>query len=164
MCVCPLGSGSDLCLRKFPSLLHGKRSAPELPLLPPATRHGDHTSNETSPVKRKPRPSPRSPRRFTFDPAGGLAGGASEEEGWTRRRSERIFLHDASTNQISPSSKNPPISTKPAPRPKTTPREGKDWKVSRSVLSGLSSLVCPLWPVLSGLSSLVCPIWYVLYG
>uniref|UniRef100_A0A8C7KIG6 Trinucleotide repeat containing 18 n=1 Tax=Oncorhynchus kisutch TaxID=8019 RepID=A0A8C7KIG6_ONCKI len=126
-----LGSGSDLCLRKFPSLLHGKRSAPELPMLPPATRHGDHTSNETSPVKRKPRPSPRSPRRFTFDPAGGLGGGASEEEGWTRRRSERIFLHDASTNQISPSSKDPPISTKPAPRPKTTPRDGKDWKKKR---------------------------------
>ncbi|KAL0992513.1 hypothetical protein UPYG_G00094350 [Umbra pygmaea] len=56
----------------------------------------------------------------------GLGGGVSEEEGWTRRRSERIFLHDASTNQIPTSSKDRPISTKPASRVKTASREGKD--------------------------------------
>ncbi|CAB1452304.1 unnamed protein product [Pleuronectes platessa] len=50
-------SGSDLRLRKFPSLLHGKRSAPELPLLPPASRRSDQTSptkRDEAPVKRKP--------------------------------------------------------------------------------------------------------------
>lgn len=148
-------SGSDLRLRKFPSLLHGKRSAPELPLLPPATRRIDQTSptkrEEVLPLKRKPlpkpRPSPRSPRRFSFDlSTGSGTGGFSEDEGgWTRRRSERIFLHDATTSasqpsipasasastsssQSSSSSSAPPLTPKPASRPKATPpsREGKD--------------------------------------
>lgn len=143
-------SGSDLRLRKFPSLLHGKRSAPELPLLPPATRRVDQTSptkrDETLPIKRKPlpkpRPLPRSPRRFSFDLASSSGfGGFSEDEGWNRRRSERIFLHDAntsasqmpvstsaSTSQSSSSSSAPPLTPKPTSRPKPTPpsREGKD--------------------------------------
>lgn len=147
-------SGSDLRLRKFPSLLHGKRSAPELPLLPPATRRIDQASptkrDETLPVKQKPlpkpRPSPRSPRRFSFDLASSSGfGGFSEDEGWNRRRSERIFLHDATTSasQIpvstsastsqssttsSSSSSAPPLTPKPTSRPKPTPpsREGKD--------------------------------------
>lgn len=143
-------SGSDLRLRKFPSLLHGKRSAPELPLLPPATRRIDQTSptkrDETLPAKQKPlpkpRPSPRSPRRFSFDLASSSGfGGFSEDEGWNRRRSERIFLHDAttsasqisastsaSTSQSSSSSSAPPLTPKPTSRPKPTPpsREGKD--------------------------------------
>ncbi|KAL6103290.1 tnrc18 [Pungitius sinensis] len=143
-------SGSDLRLRKFPSLLHGKRSAPELPLLPPATRRID----QTSPSKRddallakrkplpKPRPTPRSPRPCSFDLACGFAG-FSEDEGWTRRRSERIFLHDAaattsanqlpvstsaSTGHSSSSGSAPPLPPKPASRPKPSPpiRDGKD--------------------------------------
>lgn len=147
-------SGSDLRLRKFPSLLHGKRSAPELPLLPPATRRIDQTSptkrDEALPIKckplPKPRPSPRSPRRFSFDlPTSSGVGGFSEDEGWTRRRSERIFLHDATTSasqtsvpasvsssqsssSSSSSSSAPPLTPKPASRPKPAPptREGKD--------------------------------------
>lgn len=145
-------SGSDLQLRKFPSLLHGKRSAPELPLLPPATRRIDQTSptkrDEALPVKRKPlpkpRPSPRSPRQFSFDLSSGSGfGGFSEDEGWNRRRSERIFLHDATTsaNQASaltpaPTSQSsssssclaPALTPKPASRPKPSApsREGKD--------------------------------------
>ncbi|KAK5856620.1 hypothetical protein PBY51_008203 [Eleginops maclovinus] len=147
-------SGSDLRLRKFPSLLHGKRSAPELPLLPPATRRIDQSSpskrDDSLPIKRKPlpkpRPTPRSPRQFSFDLPSGSSGfgGFSEDEGWTRRRSERIFLHDAttsanqmpasvsaSTNQScssSSSSSVPPLTPKPTPRPKPSPpsREGKD--------------------------------------
>ncbi|TNN47649.1 Trinucleotide repeat-containing gene 18 protein [Liparis tanakae] len=147
-------SGSDLRLRKFPSLLHGKRSAPELPLLPPATRRIDHSSpskrDDVPPAKRKPPPPPppakpalRSPRPFSFDlPASGF-GGFSEDEGWTRRRSERIFLHDAtasanqtpasataSTSQSSSSSSGsaPPPTPKPVCRPKPSPpgREGRD--------------------------------------
>ncbi|KAK1876912.1 Trinucleotide repeat-containing 18 protein [Dissostichus eleginoides] len=143
-------SGSDLRLRKFPSLLHGKRSAPELPLLPPVTRRIDQSSpskrdDSLLPIKRKPLPKPRptlqSPRQFSFDHPSGSSGfgGFSEDEGWTRRRSERIFLHDAttttnqmpalvsaSTNQScsssSPSSA-PPLTPKPPapPRPKPSP-------------------------------------------
>ncbi|KAG7281181.1 hypothetical protein CRUP_032884 [Coryphaenoides rupestris] len=129
-------SGSDLRLRKFPSLLHGKRSAPELPLLPPVTRRLDPASSpakrggvgsdERQPAKRKPlpkpRPSPRSPRQFSFDLGPGTAsssgfGGFSEEEGWHRRRSERIFLHDAtaSANQVSPSTSAAPSCTNQSP-------------------------------------------------
>lgn len=139
-------SGSDLRLRKFPSLLHGKRSAPELPLLPPANCRIDQTStpkrDEALPVKRKPLPKPRpalrSPRQFSFDlPSGSGLGGFSEDEAWTRRRSERIFLHDAtasqpsvpaSSSQASSSSSAPPLTPKPASRPKPPPpsREGKD--------------------------------------
>lgn len=138
-------SGSDLRLRKFPSLLHGKRSAPELPLLPPANCRVDQTStpkrDEALPVKRKslpkPRPTPRSPRRFSFDlPTGSGLGGFSEDEAWNRRRSERIFLHDATASQPSvpvsssqtSSSSAPPLTPKPASRPKPPPpsREGKD--------------------------------------
>ncbi|XP_031734102.1 trinucleotide repeat-containing gene 18 protein [Anarrhichthys ocellatus] len=142
-------SGSDLRLRKFPSLLHGKRSAPELPLLPPATRRIDQTSpskrDEALPAKRKPLPKPRPtpPRQFSFDlPLVSGFGGFSEDEGWTRRRSERIFLHDAttsagqmpasaaaSTGQSTTSSGSaPPLTPKPASRPKPSPpsREGKD--------------------------------------
>lgn len=141
-------SGPDLRMRKFPSLLHGKRSAPELPLLPPANCRIDQTStpkrDEALPIKRKPlpkpRPSPRSPRRFSFDlPTGSGVGGFSEDEAWTRRRSERIFLHDATTSasqpsvpapssQSSSSSSAPPLTPKPASRPKPPPpsREGKD--------------------------------------
>lgn len=141
-------SGSDLRLRKFPSLLHGKRSAPELPLLPPATRRIDQASptkrDDALTVKRKPlpkpRPSPRSPRRFSFDLATGSFGGFSEDEGWNRRRSERIFLHDAtaSANQMSvstcqnssssSSSSVPTLTPKPASRtkPALPSREGKD--------------------------------------
>lgn len=150
-------SGSDLRLRKFPSLLHGKRSAPELPLLPPVTRRIEQSSpskrdDPLLPIKRKPLPKPRptlqSPQQFSFDHPSGSSGfgGFSEDEGWTRRRSERIFLHDAttttnqmpslvsaSTNQScsssSPSSA-PPLTPKPPapPRPKPSPpsREGKD--------------------------------------
>lgn len=135
-------SGSDLRMRKFPSLLHGKRSAPELPLLPPANCRIDQTStpkrdealpNKCKPLP-KPRPSPRSPRRFSFD----LPAGFSEDEAWTRRRSERIFLHDATASASQPpltasssqSSSNSatPLSPKPASRPKPPPpsREGKD--------------------------------------
>lgn len=140
-------SGSDVRLRKFPSLLHGKRSAPELPLLPPATRRVDQSSptkrDEALQVKRKPlpksRPTPRSPRRFSFDLASSSGfGGFSEDEGWNRRRSERIFLHDAtvsastpSTSQSSSSSSTssaPPITPKAVSRPKPTQpsRDGKD--------------------------------------
>lgn len=147
-------SGSDVRLRKFPSLLHGKRSAPELPLLPPATRRVDQSSptkrDEALPVKRKPlpksRPTPRSPRRFSFDLASSSGfGGFSEDEGWNRRRSERIFLHDAtvsanqmsvsastpSTSQSSSSSSTslaPPLTPKAVSRPKPTQpsRDGKD--------------------------------------
>ncbi|KAM8845546.1 trinucleotide repeat-containing gene 18 protein isoform 1-T2 [Spinachia spinachia] len=141
-------SGSDLRLRKFPSLLHGKRSAPELPLLPPATRRIDQTSpskrDDVLPAKRKPlpkpRPTPRSPRSYSFDLAAPSGfGGFSEDTGWTRRRSERIFLHDAATTslpvstsassgQSSSSGSAPPLPPKPASRPKPSPpsREGKD--------------------------------------
>lgn len=138
-------------MRKFPSLLHGKRSAPELPLLPPATHRLDQTSptkrDELLSIKRKPlpkpRPSPRSPRQFSFDLASGSGfGGFSEDEGWNRRRSERIFLNDtttsanqmcvsssASTNQSTSASSSsaPSLTLKPASRPKSAPsREGKD--------------------------------------
>ncbi|XP_037544799.1 trinucleotide repeat-containing gene 18 protein [Nematolebias whitei] len=143
-------SGSDLRLRKFPSLLHGKRAAPELPLLPPATHRADQPSptkrDEALPVKRKslakPRPSPRSQRRFSFDLAAGF-GGFSEDEGWNRRRSERIFLHDATTtasqmslsapsstiqSSSSSSGSAPSLTPKTPSKPKITPpsREGKD--------------------------------------
>ena len=141
-------SSSDLRLRKLPSLLHGKRSAPELPLLPPANCRHEQTStpkqDEALPVKSKPlpkpRPSPRSPRRFSFDlTAGTGVGGFSEDEAWTRRRSERIFLHDATTSasqpavpassgQSSSSSSAPPLTPKPSSKHKPPPpgREGKD--------------------------------------
>ncbi|KAJ3600596.1 hypothetical protein NHX12_031576 [Muraenolepis orangiensis] len=137
-------SGSDLRLRKFPSLLHGKRSAPELPLLPP------------------PRPSPR---QFNFDPGAGSGSGFcgfSEEEGWNRRRSERIFLHDAtaSANQSPPSSAPavvpPPalalaaaLSPKPpASRLKHTPpsREGKDLVKKKKPRDGSLPVCSPTPP------------------
>lgn len=146
-------SGSDLRLRKFPSLLHGKRSAPELPLLPPANCRIDQTStpkrDEALSVKSKPlpkpRPSPRSPRRFSFD-LGSAVGGFSEDDAWTRRRSERIFLHDANASASQPtvhasqscsSSSAPPLSSKPSSRPKPPApnRDGKDViKVRRQLI------------------------------
>lgn len=153
-------SGSDLRQRKFPSLLHGRRSAPELPHLPPATRRGDQPSptkrDEALPVKRKPltkaRPSPRSPRRFSFDLSAGV-GGFSEDEGWNRRRSERIFLHDASQMSVSTSSSTsqsssscasaPPLTPKPSSKPKTPPAvgEGKDMMKVRQLFLNSCKLV-----------------------
>lgn len=138
-------SGSDLRVRKnFPSLLHGKRSAPELPHLPPANCRSDPPGpgGSSGPSRRdeappgkckpqpKPRPSPRSPRRFSFE----LPAGFSEDEAWTRRRSERIFLHDAVVGQPPapppppPSGLATPIGAKPASRPKPPPpgRESKE--------------------------------------
>lgn len=161
-------SGSDLRLRKFPSLLHGKRAAPELPLLPPATHRADQPSptkrDEALPVKRKslakPRPSPRSQRRFSFDLAAGF-GGFSEDEGWNRRRSERIFLHDATTtasqmslsapsstiqSSSSSSGSAPSLTPKTPSKPKTTPpsREGKDVVKVCQIIHSASSAFSPV--------------------
>lgn len=135
-------SGSDLRVRKkFPSLLHGKRSAPELPHLPPANCRSDPPGGGSGVAPRrdealpgkckpqpKPRPSPKSPRRFSFEQPAGF----SEDEAWTRRRSERIFLHDAVAGHQPPppppSGPATPLSSKPASRPKPPPpsREGKE--------------------------------------
>lgn len=174
-------SGSDLRLRKFPSLLHGKRSAPELPLLPPANccieQAGAPKRDEALAAKSKPqpkpRPSPRSPRRFSFE-LGSAVGGFSEDDAWTRRRSERIFLHDASTSASQPSghasqssaSSNSatPLSSKPSPRPKPPAlnRDAKDVvKVRQQLMwsSDESDRPCPvLLPFLSLLSSFV--VWF----
>ncbi|XP_051569961.1 trinucleotide repeat-containing gene 18 protein-like isoform X2 [Myxocyprinus asiaticus] len=115
-------SESDVKARKkFPSLLHGKRSAPELPLLPPASVMRE----EFSPSKRGCKPKkPKSLREFTFD----LTADGSEDEQWTRRRSERIFLHDAAqANPISPSNKTPlPFTPKPARGPKPSQQSPKE--------------------------------------
>lgn len=115
-------SESDVKMRKkFPSLLHGKRSAPELPLLPPASVMRD----DSSPSKRGRKPKkPKSPRELSYD----LTADGSEDEQWTRRRSERIFLHDAAqANPISPSSKTPlPLAPKPARGPKASPQSPKE--------------------------------------
>lgn len=178
-------SGSDLRQRKFPSLLHGRRSAPELPHLPPATRRSDQPSpakhDETMPVKRKPltktRPSPRSPRRFSFDLSNGV-GGFSEDEGWNRRRSERIFLHDATTsNQMSVSTSSstsqsssssvsaPPLTPKPSSKPKPTPaaREGKDViKVRQWFISDRMHVFPPLFLMLLLSSFHLCILFFPL--
>uniref|UniRef100_A0A1A8VAS8 Trinucleotide repeat containing 18 n=1 Tax=Nothobranchius furzeri TaxID=105023 RepID=A0A1A8VAS8_NOTFU len=152
-------SGSDLRLRKFPSLLHGKRAAPELPLLPPVTSRVDQPSpikrDKAPPGKDKPlakaRPSPRSARRFSFDIAAGV-GGFSEDEGWNRRRSERIFLHDATTSQMpvsasssasqSSSSSAPPLTPKTPSRPKPTPPSREKKKLKDSPLPVSPSSLC----------------------
>lgn len=122
-------SESDVKMRKkFPSLLHGKRSAPELPLLPPASVMRD----DSSPSKRGRKPKkPKSPREFSFD----LTADGSEDEQWTRRRSERIFLHDAAqATPISPSSKTPlPLTPKPARGPKASPQSPKELAKAKEV-------------------------------
>ncbi|KAL0197256.1 hypothetical protein M9458_005796, partial [Cirrhinus mrigala] len=114
--------------KKFPSLLHGKRSAPELPHLPPASVMRD----DSSPSKRGRKPKkPKSPREFSFD----LTADGSEDEQWTRRRSERIFLHDAAqANPISPSSKTPlPLTPKPTRGPKPSPQSPKELAKGKEV-------------------------------
>ncbi|XP_051571991.1 trinucleotide repeat-containing gene 18 protein-like isoform X6 [Myxocyprinus asiaticus] len=122
-------SESDVKSRKkYPSLLHGKRSAPELPHLPPASVMRD----ESSPSKpgRKPKKL-KSPRELTFD----LTADGSEDEQWTRRRSERIFLHDAAqSNPISPSNKTPlPFTPKPARGPKPSLQSPKELAKAKEV-------------------------------
>lgn len=62
---------------------------------------------------RKPRKA-RSPREFSFD--FGLE--PSDEDRWTRRRSERIFLHDAAAANATPAS--PPPKSPPGLLPKPT--------------------------------------------
>ncbi|XP_056609882.1 trinucleotide repeat-containing gene 18 protein isoform X3 [Triplophysa dalaica] len=107
--------------KKFPSLLHGKRSAPELPLLPPASV----MRVDSSPSKRGRKPKkPKSPREFSFD----LTAEGSEDEQWTRRRSERIFLHDAAqATPVTLSNKTPlPLAPKPARGPKASPQGPKE--------------------------------------
>lgn len=114
--------------KKFPSLLHGKRSAPELPLLPPASVRRE----DSSPSKRGRKPKkPKSPREFSFD----LTADGSEDEQWTRRRSERIFLHDAAqATPISPSGKTPlPLTPKPARGPKASPQSPKELAKAKEV-------------------------------
>ncbi|XP_058234405.1 trinucleotide repeat-containing gene 18 protein isoform X1 [Hemibagrus wyckioides] len=104
-------SESDIKIRKFPSLLHGKRSAPELPLLPPASV----LSEDSSPGKRGRKPKAQAEINLSFSAEG------SDEERWIRRRSERIFLHDAA--QAKPISPSKPAVPKPA-RVSRTPLHG----------------------------------------
>lgn len=107
--------------KKFPSLLQGKRSAPELPLLPPASV----VREESSPSKRGRKPKKvKSPRDFSLD----FGADGSDDDRWTRRRSERIFLHDAAlANPISPTNKPPPpLTPKPARTPKSNPQSPKE--------------------------------------
>ncbi|XP_076865290.1 trinucleotide repeat-containing gene 18 protein isoform X2 [Brachyhypopomus gauderio] len=118
-------SESDVKIRKFPSLLHGKRSAPELPLLPPASVQREDTGPSKRGRKPKP-PKPQAEAGLDFPPDG------SDEERWTRRRSERIFLHDAAqATPLSPSKATPlspskatPLSPSKPTMPKT-PRRAK---------------------------------------
>ncbi|KAK2836594.1 hypothetical protein Q7C36_014463 [Tachysurus vachellii] len=110
-------SESDIKIRKFPSLLHGKRSAPELPLLPPASV----LIEDSSPGKRGRKPKASTEINLSFSAEG------SDEERWIRRRSERIFLHDAAqAKPISPSKPAVPKSTRvpktPLPGSKDIPK------------------------------------------
>lgn len=107
-------SESDIKIRKFPSLLHGKRSAPELPLLPPASV----LQEDFSPGKRSRKPKASSELSLSFSAEG------SDEERWIRRRSERIFLHDAA--QAKPISPSKPTVSKPVRGPKTPLHGSKD--------------------------------------
>ncbi|MCI4392182.1 hypothetical protein PGIGA_G00143170 [Pangasianodon gigas] len=107
-------SESDIKIRKFPSLLHGKRSAPELPLLPPASV----LREDSSPGKRGRKPKAPAELNLSFSAEG------SDEERWIRRRSERIFLHDAA--QAKPVSPSKPTVPKPARGPKTPLHGSKD--------------------------------------
>ncbi|XP_017309890.1 trinucleotide repeat-containing gene 18 protein isoform X2 [Ictalurus punctatus] len=107
-------SESDVKIRKFPSLLHGKRSAPELPLLPPATV----LREDSSPGKRSRKPKAPAELNLSFSAEG------SDEERWIRRRSERIFLHDAA--QAKPISPSKPTVPKSARGPKTPLHGSKD--------------------------------------
>lgn len=108
-------SESDIKIRKFPSLLHGKRSAPELPLLPPASV----LREDSSPGKRGRKP--KAPPELSLS----LSAEGSDEERWIRRRSERIFLHDAAqAKPISPS--KPQTAPKPARCPKIPLHGSKD--------------------------------------
>ncbi|XP_060799022.1 trinucleotide repeat-containing gene 18 protein isoform X3 [Neoarius graeffei] len=114
-------SESDIKIRKFPSLLHGKRSAPELPLLPPASvLHED-----SSPGKRGRKPKAPVELSSSFSAEG------SDEERWIRRRSERIFLHDAA--QAKPISPSKPTVPKPARGPKAPLHGSKDMPKTKEV-------------------------------
>ncbi|KAF5899275.1 trinucleotide repeat-containing 18 protein isoform X1, partial [Clarias magur] len=107
-------SESDIKIRKFPSLLHGKRSAPELPLLPPASVMRE----DSSPGKRGRKPKSQTELSLSFSAEG------SDEERWIRRRSERIFLHDAA--QAKPSSPSKTALPKPVRVPKAPLHGSKD--------------------------------------
>lgn len=127
-------SESDIKIRKFPSLLHGKRSAPELPLLPPASvLHED-----SSPGKRGRKPKAPVELSSSFSAEG------SDEERWIRRRSERIFLHDAA--QAKPISPSKPTVPKPARGPKAPLHGSKDMPKTKEVKAlgkvGAGLLMC----------------------
>ncbi|XP_062868829.1 trinucleotide repeat-containing gene 18 protein isoform X2 [Trichomycterus rosablanca] len=107
-------SESDIKIRKFPSLLHGKRSAPELPLLPPASV----LREDSSPGKRGRKPKLSTELSLDF------AADGSDEEPSICRRSERIFLHDAA--QPKPASPTKPQMHKPARSPKTPVQASKE--------------------------------------
>lgn len=114
-------SESDIKIRKFPSLLHGKRSAPELPLLPPASVMRE----DSSPGKRGRKPKSQTKLSLSFSAEG------SDEERWIRRRSERIFLHDAA--QAKPSSPSKTALPKPVRGPKAPLHGSKDIPKPREV-------------------------------
>ncbi|KAG7459991.1 hypothetical protein MATL_G00216470 [Megalops atlanticus] len=140
-------SESDVKIRrKFPSLLHGLRAAPELPLLAPvSTVREEPSSARPRMTERGRKPKARPPRAFSLD----TGTEASDEERWTRRRSERIFLHDAAmSTPVSPSTPAP----KPARCPKkeaAKPKEVKDTGKVRAVKKkGKESPVSPAPPQL----------------
>ncbi|KAJ8402669.1 hypothetical protein AAFF_G00367520 [Aldrovandia affinis] len=146
-------SENDVKIRKkFPSLLHGKRAAPELPLLAPASavREDPGPSRPRAAERgRKPKKA-RPPRTFSLD----TAMEASDEERWTRRRSERIFLHDAAATAAAAAS-TPESPSAPAPKPARCPKKevakpkelkdvGKNKKVKESPVSlSLTQLPSP---------------------
>lgn len=130
--------------KRLPSLLHGKRAPPELPLLAPASAVREEPVPVPVPASnpgpgrpraadrgRKPRKT-RPPRALSLD----AALEASDEDHWARRRSERIFLHDAAaaasaSTPVSPATPTP----KPARCPKKEAAKAKEAKDAAKVRS-----------------------------